>query len=317
MDKNVQQHWSAYWQMGSLTSLPQDFKQNYDGELAEFWLAILSHLPDFSSVVDVCTGNLALPLLMHQLNTKVQKEFKVKAVDLAVINKSDIAKIHPDLVDHLNKIEVIDQTPIETIQEKINQQVDLITSQYGLEYCEIPAIAPQLANLLKPGGRLVFVSHANDTDILKSMKDEKMAFDILQEFKVFSSMKSYGEGRFQPAYYQKQLNKQLSAIHEKLVQKPMQLLQVFHQALGGLSQLTEAQLSTQKKAVKQFYNQHWMAQMRAADLLLVSEKIANNPKWYQAFESAGLILEEKKSIWYQGKHNAGTAYKFRKPTNEI
>ncbi|WP_154222433.1 hypothetical protein [Marinicella rhabdoformis] len=307
-------HWSAYWKTGSLTSLPQDFKRNYDGELADFWGGALNELPQSATVVDVCTGNLALPLLFSQLNVQVNKQLNLMAVDLARIEKSDIMKAFPEVSSYLDGITVFDETAVEAIDEKIDQPVDMITSQYGLEYCETSIIAPQIYQLLKPGGCLVFVSHATDTDILKSMKSEKEAFDILQKLKVFSVLKSFGEGRFQPAYFHKQLTKQLPAIHQALIKKPMQLLQVFHQALGGLSQLSLDQIATQQRAVKQFYQQQWMAQMRAADLLWVSEKISNNPEWYLAFEAAGLVLEEQKNIWYKGKHNAGTSYKFRKPT---
>ena len=167
---------------------------------------------------------------------------------MAKIEKDKIAQRHPNLQSWLNEIHVIDETPVESLTNQIHTPVDLITSQYGLEYCETETIAPLLTNLLKPGGRLVFVSHATDTDILKSMQEEKRAFDILDELKVFSTLKSYGDGRFQPAYFQKQLKKQLDAIHRKLVEQPAQLLQIFHQALGGLSQLTIDQLATQQTA---------------------------------------------------------------------
>ncbi len=237
------------------------------------------------------------------------------AVDLAKIDKERIAEIHHEMTSWLNDIEVIDETSIENIATKITQPVNLITSQYGLEYCDTEVIAPQLVALLKPGGRLVFVSHASDTAILVAMKAEKEAFDALQELKVFETMKGYGEGKYKAVYFQKQIQKQIKALHQKLIAQPVQLLQIFHQALSGLSQLTLQQLITQKQAVLKFYSEHWMAQMRAADLLYVSEKIANNPTWYQPFETAGLVLEKKESIWFQGKHNAGTAFVFTKPTN--
>lgn len=310
--KQTNDHWSRYWAYGSLTSLPQDFRKNYDGELAIFWQQIINSLDESVSVIDVCTGNLALPLLMKQLNEKLNKSMQITGVDLAKIDKQAIASQHPETADWLKDIKVLDSTAIEDLAVVIEQPVDLITSQYGIEYCDIESIAPQILPLLKPGGRLVFVSHAADTAILSAMKEEQMAFDLLNDWRVFETMKSFGEGRYKPAYFQKQVLKQLSILHEHILQTPVQLLQIFHQALGGLSQLSITQLSTQREAVAQFYMQHWQAQLRAADLLTVSEKIAKNPEWYLPFENAGLVLEHKQSILYQGKHNAGTAYQFRK-----
>lgn len=306
-------HWSNYWESGVLTSLPQDFKKNYDGELASFWENIVSDLPAQADAIDLCTGNLALPVLLCQLSNKFNKKLNYTAVDIAKINKSTIINKNPELADVVREINIIDETSVEDLSEKIVGQVDIVTSQYGLEYCDTEPVAKKVYDLLKAEGQLVFVSHATDTDILKSMQEEKLAFDTLEDLKVLSLMKRYGEGRHQAAYFQQQINKQLKQLHKILLDKPLQLLQIFHQAMGGLSKLSLSQLEMQKEAIFNFYHQHWLAQMRANDLLTVSEKIANQPEWYEAFIDAGLVLKSKNSIWYQGKHNAGTAFIFRKP----
>ena len=46
-----------------MTSLPQDFAANYDGEVAEFWQAAFAQVPPAGRMIDLCTGNGAIALL--------------------------------------------------------------------------------------------------------------------------------------------------------------------------------------------------------------------------------------------------------------
>lgn len=310
---NTSDHWSRYWQFGALTSLPQDFSKNYDGELADFWKQVIEDLPSDAEVIDVCTGNLALPVLMKQIANSTGKQIKFSGVDAASIDKSVIASQHPELADVLNDVVVIDNTTIEKLTDVVVNPVDLITSQYGIEYCDTEKVAPVLFKSLKPGGRFVFVAHATETAISGFMQQERQAFEFLQKLAVFDTLIAFAEGRMKAKLFQGHVKKSLKKIHEALAQKPVQLLQIVHQALGGLSQLNLKQLISQKQKIGQFSSQHLMAQLRANDLLQVIEKMQNNPEWYAPFLTTGLTLESKEAIIYQGKHHAGTAYCFSKP----
>ena len=73
-------HWSEYWKTGVLTSLPSDFKENYDGELYEYWESVLLAQQTPLRVLDVCTGNGAVAILLTEIAHK-QRRNKSKKQD--------------------------------------------------------------------------------------------------------------------------------------------------------------------------------------------------------------------------------------------
>lgn len=313
MDNQQNTHWSEYWAAGALTSLPQDFKVNYDGEVADFWHSVLAELHDGAKILDVCSGNLALPLLFAEYAERQAVNFSITAVDLAKIDKSVVAKRFPKQAGLIEQIELLSETAIEQIDRHLSGSFDLISSQYGLEYCDLEVVAEKLAQLLKPNGRLAFVSHAADTAILSLMRAENEAFGQLQGIGVFDILADFGSGSSKAAQLQKQLPKLLNQVGDLLRAKPNQLSQVIYQALQGLSRLSLAQLLREKQAIGAFVRQHLSANLRTKDLLQVSEKIIAEPNWYSVFTQKGLLLQQQGQILYRNRHNAGHFYIFTKP----
>ena len=81
MNATQSDHWSDYWSRGSLTSLPQDFAANYDGEVAEFWQGAFSGLDDTGRMIDLCTGNGAIALLAAEYFASEKPDIEIVAVD--------------------------------------------------------------------------------------------------------------------------------------------------------------------------------------------------------------------------------------------
>ena len=69
-----------------MTSLPQDFTANYDGEVAEFWSTAFKEIPEQGSMIDLCTGNGAIALLAAEQVSKSGHLFEITAVDAAVMS---------------------------------------------------------------------------------------------------------------------------------------------------------------------------------------------------------------------------------------
>lgn len=314
MNKQRNNHWSEYWASGALTSLPQDFVANYDGEVEDFWCATLADLNDGAKILDVCSGNLALPLLFAEYAERQAVNFSITAADLAKIDKSVVAKRFPRQANLIAQIELLSETAIEQIDQHLGGSAfDLISSQYGLEYCELEVVAEKLLQLLKPNGRLAFVSHAADTTILSLMRAENEAFMQLQTIGVFDVLGDFCSGSLKVAQLQKKLPKLLPQIDDLIRAKPNQLLQVIYQALQGLNRLSLGRLLREKHAVDEFVQQHLSANLRTKDLLSVSEKIIAEPHWYSVFVEKGLVLEQQGQILYRNRHNAGHFYVFAKP----
>src|SRR5690606_20552509 len=59
--------WSAYWGQGPLHSLPTSFPDNYQGQIRDFWVGMLSGLGTGHRMLDIGTGNGALPRMALEL----------------------------------------------------------------------------------------------------------------------------------------------------------------------------------------------------------------------------------------------------------
>ncbi|PIE37476.1 MAG: hypothetical protein CSA53_06030 [Gammaproteobacteria bacterium] len=309
----MSEHWSAYWASGALTSLPEDFRENYEGELAAFWYRQLKTLPDNSHIVDVCTGNLALPLLFCEQAEKKQRHWHISAVDIAHIDTAIIAQRFPKKEKYLADIQVLDNTAVESLNETLTNPVDFISSQYGLEYCSADDIAPVLAALLKPGGRLAFVAHATDSAIAHTMQSELLAYEKLVELGVFRLIARFGKGDINADKFAKQLPKKVQTLTALQQQSPHPLVAGVLNALGGLQRLPVNALKQERANALEFAKAYEYAHLRNRDVLAVSQKILNKPTWYQAFSDAGLNLLDKGELHYKGRHKAGSFFVFGKP----
>lgn len=307
----MSQHWSDYWSSGALTSLPQDFKQNYDGEVAAFWHDVLDKLPQQADILDVCTGNLALPLLFADYAK--QRQWQITGVDRAVIDKTLLMERYPNWASTLAAIRLRDDTPVESLSEAFTEKFDLITSQYGLEYCDTAKTAAVVAGMLKPGGRLALVAHAADTAIVPTMQREFRAYEQLVELGVFHLLERFSEGGITAQKLARQLPVKRQVLATMQRQQHHVLLDDVQQALSGLARLPISALKQQRVNAGAFCRDHQQAHLRNRDVLQVSKKILKDPNWYQGFVDAGLQLLERGILRYQGRHNAGSYYVFIKP----
>lgn len=147
-------HWDEYWQLGHITSFGESFKGNYSGMLRNIWCHEFETLPDNFKVLDIATGNGALPLLISQCLINKKLSGHIDGIDLAKIkteiNNHDLSEsIKIKLKGGVN----CDCLPFD------NEKYDLIVSQYGIEYSNLSKSIPEAVRVLKSGGRLSIVTH--------------------------------------------------------------------------------------------------------------------------------------------------------------
>ncbi len=313
MDKNSMNnnHWSTYWQSGVLTSLPMDFKQNYDGELADFWRGIMAQNQGHTRILDLCTGNGAVAILLQELATELEQSVSITAVDASVIHPSMVARQFPEKGPIIERIEFIGQCPVEQMTEQLTGPFDLIVSQYGIEYCDTAGAAQAIQALLLPKGRLVFVSHAPETDIHQYMRHEERIYQLLEDLGVFGLMMNFHQDRISANGFKNKLSQLLPTMHNDPTNRSKDLFMTWLGALTQLSQMNNNQLKEQKPRMGQFTQQYLDARARAADMLAVSDKLTENPQWYLSFAEHGLELIDHGPILYQGKHHAGDQFQFK------
>lgn len=157
----MSQHWDEYWQQGHLTSFGDSFSGNYAGILKDIWFYEFESLPNQFEVLDIATGNGALPLLINHF-------FSTKDVS-GHVDGIDLAKINTDL-KHCELSKAVGITLTSNIDcNKLpfkNEKYDLVISQYGIEYSKLALSIPEALRVLKPGGHLSVVTHHHQSMII-------------------------------------------------------------------------------------------------------------------------------------------------------
>lgn len=304
-------HWSDYWATGALTSLPQDFAFNYDGEVEAFWQQQFSDLPEGGRVLDVCTGNGPIALLAAAWSRNNGGELTITAVDAAELSPELITQRAPDVAELVERIRFVGQTPIEALPFD-PESFDLITSQYGLEYSDLPASAPQLARVLAPGGRLAAVCHGADSELLETMAEEQADYDELSRSRLFDVLRSWEIGQLSEPDLKTRLDKLLRRLSAGKRARTSPLLSSVIQAMAGLLNLPGVQLRQQRDSVETYRRQLLAGKARLDDMLRVNRTIAEDSNWDQPLIAAGLKCIHREALVYRGQHPMGSCQVWRK-----
>ncbi|WP_394132842.1 class I SAM-dependent methyltransferase [Shewanella maritima] len=154
----MSQHWSNYWEQGHTTSFGGEL-DNYDGALGQVWARVSKLLPNNFKLLDLCTGNGAVPLLITE---HLNHEF------MGEIFGIDYAKVS------LRKPVINDRITIELLSNKTTESIpfeaetfDLCTSQFGVEYTKLPKTVSEIARVLKPQGKVALVMHHRHSRLIK------------------------------------------------------------------------------------------------------------------------------------------------------
>ena len=312
MTENGSDHWSEYWAQGQLTSLPQDFSANYDGEVADFWNATFAGVPDGGRVLDLCTGNGAVALLAAAWFREHNPGAAVTAVDAAEVNPAAVQRQFPGQTSSIGDIRFISHCKVEELSLP-DQSADLVTSQYGIEYCDWEEAAGQVARVLKPGGRLVIVCHTPTSDMLKYMEREQSEYEHLEAQGFFAAVDSYLEGTIAADSMQVQFQKIASDLQDEFSRTGSALYRSVLGLIHNAIRLTAQQVDEHRQALASYHGQMLSGRKRLGDMLRVNRAMDESPDWTSAFEAAGLEPDGEGQIMYRGQHNAGQFFRFRKP----
>ena len=158
--------WSQYWGAGSLHSCPGSFAGNYSGCIADFWQRTLPQIGPGAKVLDLATGNGALPQMLLQ---RYGDEVSVDAVDSAQLApiwfdqlRYGQVRFHPGVA--------IEELPF------ADASFDYVISQYGVEYAVRPDSWEQALRVLKPDGQIICVMHHSDSVLARVAAEEQKHF---------------------------------------------------------------------------------------------------------------------------------------------
>ena len=303
------EHWSRYWGGGPLTSLPQDFQANYDGEIATFWSDCFRALPDTADILDACTGNGAVAWLAAQFAASHGCEFRITAVDAARIEPDLAVAKHASLAPLLSRIEFIGNTPLEEWARPA-ASLDLIVSQYGIEYCDQQRLAPHLAAMLKPRGALVMLCHAVSSDMLETMRREAADYALVDQARILRIIRSWLDGQLASESLRRRMGRAANRLAPEFRAGRSPLL-------GNVLALAQRVTASDERALRQNRNvlettwqQLVSGRGRLEDMLRVNRLMADR-RWYQPWLDAGLELERDGELLYRSRHRVGHYFMFR------
>ncbi|NND44945.1 MAG: class I SAM-dependent methyltransferase [Xanthomonadales bacterium] len=311
MTESASDHWSDYWSRGLLTSLPQDFAANYDGEVRAFWHQQFAATPAGGRVLDLCTGNGAVALLAADYSGQHQGGLEVTAVDAAHIRPDLIARQFPTQAALLERIHFVSHCRIEDFESP--EPFDLVTSQYGIEYCDHAAAARSVVALLRPGGRLVMVCHSAGSDIIAFMNKERDEYGLLEELGLFSTTRAYLDREVSHGELAAGLRRVQSRVHSEFRVTGSPLFRSVLETLGGVLALPPHRLDASREHLEAYYRQTRHGFDRLEDMLRVNRLLAEDPGWTRVFTEAGLEQVSTGELRYRGTHHAGEFHVFARP----
>lgn len=151
--------WSSYWAKGALHSCAGSFAGNYAGAIADFWRPLFDRLQPGGRMLDIATGNGALPMLAWE-QRKSDGGISIDAVDMAVVAPAwhdpgthAAIRFHPGVS--------MEQLPFP------DQSFDLVTSQYGLEYGQWPGALHECMRVCRTDGTAAFILHHAGSVLVK------------------------------------------------------------------------------------------------------------------------------------------------------
>lgn len=139
--------WTRYWAGGAAHSCATSFGEHYEGAIAAFWRRILDDTPGGARLLDVATGSGAIPRLWRSWRSTDVWD----AVDLASHTPPWAAEAGEGLRYH-------PAVPAESLPFPA-ASFDLVTSQYGLEYCDLARAVPELLRVRASQGSVALVLH--------------------------------------------------------------------------------------------------------------------------------------------------------------
>jgi len=145
--------WSRYWATGMAHSCGTSYDSTYGGAIGNFWRETFAALAPGDHVLDIATGNAALPRLLLSLLPGLP--IGIDAVDIA-----QVAPAWPLQLDaqQRQRLRILSGVSAESLPFE-DDRFALVVSQYGIEYADSTVAIPEALRVLAPGGRMRFLVH--------------------------------------------------------------------------------------------------------------------------------------------------------------
>lgn len=322
MDKS--QAWADFWKSGSLTSFGDRFSKGYEGELRDYWSDVFRNAPEGAIIVDFGAGNGALEEIAHSVCKAESKPLTLHAFDLA-----------PQLPARFDTPSSAEGWQLEWHSGSRNEDtglpdesVDRVIGNYAFEYGDDEASVAEVARILKPGGRAIFLMHHADSRIITGARVELVVLDeilakggflakvreYISEFgnirhaKQFEKFRKSGKG--EPL--RREMNeKHQAAVKHCTTENAVKLMGDVSQWMGQLLQPPglfeeKQELIRRWKEVKQFLEAN---RERLRDMQAAAVDVDRKQRYLDAFNAAG--IEGTADVFNVTDSDAPVAWRFK------
>lgn len=161
--------WNRYWATGADHSCATSFDLDGDGALPAFWRDVFTQTSSPACVVDLGTGNGGLLRLAQAHAARSHVAWDLIGVDLA-----QPRPVWADASSHLESVRFLAATPMESTGLPA-ASVDLLVSQYGVEYGAFGPLQDECIRILKANSAFAFVLHSQESIITRVAQDESVS----------------------------------------------------------------------------------------------------------------------------------------------
>jgi SAM-dependent methyltransferase len=166
--------WDEYWSADRQAScVPEN--PELARTIAAFWIAQFAACGPEARILDVGTGNGIVLAYAAEAARRRGHRFSLTGVDLAAI---DPARFVPGLAAQLSAATFRGGVAAEQLPFA-DGSFDLVCSQYGLEYADLPRALAEAGRVLAPGGRLLWLGHHVVSDVVVQNTAHRAQLDYL------------------------------------------------------------------------------------------------------------------------------------------
>lgn len=181
-------HWESYYRGGRLAACPTGTDPNYTLELRDIWEEFFGGLADGSRILDIGTGNGAIPLIARQTADRRGRRYEIHGADLARIDPCrdmpDGERLFAGIIFHPGV--AAERLPFGAAM------FTAVSGQYALEYTDMQQSLAQVLRVLQPGAHAQFLLHHADSIVVeRASASLRHANIVLMETKVFRKLRRF------------------------------------------------------------------------------------------------------------------------------
>ena len=158
--------WRDYWKADVRASCMPENEQTAQ-EIADTWRRWFGGCAGGSRILDIATGNGIVLTHAAAAGRAANRAFALTGVDLADI---DPLRYVTSLEDDMRAARFIGGVAAEQLPFEADS-FDVVVSQYGLEYADMPRALAEVARVLAAGGQLHWLAHSEDSEVVQQNRE--------------------------------------------------------------------------------------------------------------------------------------------------